>query len=134
MNLHPWQQNVFNQIATGGIEPGQMMVISAGRGVGKSMLTQQAIDRLMRDLNSWPVTDLVLSEGRVHGARYYCVEPVGGNWREMEAWAIQTCGEVSSVWRADKWVEEPAQRWYMNDRRFWFRNEADRTMFILKWR
>jgi hypothetical protein len=25
-------------------------------------------------------------------------------------------------------------RWYMNDRRFWFRNEADRIMFVLKWR
>ena len=94
------------------------------------MLTQQAIDRLMRDLNSQPVSDLVLSEGRVHGARYYCVEPVGGNWMEMESWCLDTYGNCGSAW--DK-ATEPNARWYMNDRRFWFRKEQDRNWFIMKW-
>jgi hypothetical protein len=134
MNLYPWQQQIFDKITSGGFKPGEMLVMSAGRGIGKSALTAQTVERLMRDLNSQPVSDLTLSEGRVYGARYYCVEPIGGNWPEMEQWAIKTYGEVGSVWRADKWVEEPAQRWYANNRKFWFRNEADRTMFILKWR
>jgi hypothetical protein len=134
MNLHPWQQQIFDKLTSGGVKPSELMIMSAGRQTGKSYYTQYTIDRLMRDLNSRPITDLVLSEGTVYGSRYHCVEPIGGDWREMEQWSIKTYGEVGSVWRADKWVEEPAQRWYANNRKFWFRNEADRTMFILKWR
>ena len=134
MNLHPWQEKIFDQITAGGFKPGELIVMTAGRGTGKSTFNQQTIDRLMREINSRPIEDIILNEGKIHGARYYTAEPIGGNWREMEAWATQTYGEVGSVWRADKWVEQPAQRWYMNDRRFWFRNEADRTMFVLKWR
>ena len=134
MNMYPWQQKMFDQIASGGIKSKDMVLMTAGRNVGKSFFSAQALKRMMDDVNSRPVENIVLSEGKVYGARYYTAEPVGGNWREMEQWAIQTYGEVGSVWQADKWVEQPAQRWYMNDRRFWFRNEADRTMFILKWR
>jgi hypothetical protein len=127
--MYEYQKKLWDKIASDGIKPGEMMIISSGRQTGKSMFTQQAIERLMRDLNSQPVSDLVLSEGRVHGARYYCVEPIGGNWPNMEKWATETFGAVGSVWALDP----PSKRWYANDRRFWFRNEADRTMFILKW-
>jgi hypothetical protein len=133
MNLHPWQEKIFDQITAGGFEPGEVVLIFPGRGIGKSIMNQQIIDRLMRDLNSQPVSDLTLSEGTVYGARYYCVEPVGGNWREMEAWCLDTYGNSGSLWDKNKAPELNA-RWYMNDRRFWFRIESDRTMFILKWR
>jgi hypothetical protein len=132
MNLQPWQIDMLKKLD--GVKTGELTIMTAGRRVGKSYWTAQAIDRLERDLNSQPISDLLLSEGRVYGARYHCVEPVGGNWREMEEWAIKAYGPVSSVWRADKWVSEPNGRWYMNDRKFWFRNEADQTMFVLKWR
>ena len=82
------------------------------------------------------MNSLKLMEGRVHGARYHCVEPIGatlGSCREMEDWCVRHFGEVSSVWQADKWLLEPAQRWYMNNSTFFFRNEADRTMFVLRW-
>jgi hypothetical protein len=131
--LLPWQQNVFDQITASGVKPGEMMVISAGRQTGKSMFTQQAIERLMRDLNSQPVSDLIMSEGRVYGACYYCVEPVGGNWPEMEAWCLDTYGNPGSAWDKNK-APEPNARWYMNDRRFWFRTERDRDWFIIRWR
>jgi hypothetical protein len=133
----PWQKNIFDQIAVGGTKAGEMMIISAGRQVGKSMFTQQAIERLMRDLNSQPVSDLVQSEGRVYGARYYCVEPVGGNWREMEDWCISTYGSsTGSIWaqEVDKSTPLVNERWYANNRKFWFRNERDRDWFIIKWR
>jgi len=108
--------------------------MSAGRQTGKSYYTQYTIDRLMRDLNSQPITDLVLSEGTVYGSRYYCVEPVGGSWIEMQEWCFTQFGDSSKhIWGEPK-SPESAQRWYMNNRKFWFRNEADRTMFILKWR
>jgi len=134
MNMYPWQQQIFDRITSGGFKPGELVMMGGGRGIGKSIMNQQAIDRLMRDLNSQPVSDLIMSEGRVYGARYYCVEPVGGNWPEMEAWCYKTFGDdASPIWGADK-APEPAQRWYKNNRKFWFRNEADRTMFVLKWR
>jgi hypothetical protein len=125
-----WQQEIFDKITSGGFKPKEIVCMAASRNVGKSQITQQAIDRLMREINSRPIEDLVLSEGRVHGARYYCVEPIGGNWPDMEKWAIETFGAVGSVWALDP----PSKRWYANDRRFWFRNERDRTMFILRWR
>jgi hypothetical protein len=137
MKLHPWQEKIFDQITAGGFKPGELVMMGSGRQMGKSHFNQQTIDRLMRDLNSQPVSNLTLSEGTVYGARYYCVEPVGGNWREMEAWCIQTCGEsTGSIWSEEKYkyAANPGERWYGNNRKFWFRNESDRTMFILKWR
>jgi hypothetical protein len=135
-DLMPWQENILDQVMNGA-KPGQISTMTSGRGVGKSHFTQQAIDRLMRDLNSQPISDLVLSQGTVYGSRYYCVEPVGGNWREMEDWCINTYGETTgSIWaeEVNKTTPVHGERWYGNNRKFWFRNEADRTMFILKWR
>jgi hypothetical protein len=134
MNIHPWQEKIFDQITAGGFKPSELVMMSAGRGEGKSIMNQQYIDRLMREINSRPIEELVLSEGSVYGARYHCVEPIGGNWREMEDWCISTYGKTTgSIW-ADKTTPEPGERWYANNRKFWFRNESDRTMFILKWR
>ena len=85
--------------------------------------------------------EMKLDEGRVYGARYYIVEPVfmghietwfRQEWKAMEEWAIATYGEPGSVWEVNE-VPLVNHRWYMNDRRFWFRNEADRTMFVLRW-
>lgn len=133
--LYPWQQDIFDKITSGGFKPGEMTIMMAGRQMGKSHFTQQAIDRLMRDLNSQPITDLVLSEGTVYGNRYHCVEPVGGSWFDMEVWCTRTFGECSDrdkIW-GEKKAPLPNERWYMNNRKFWFRNEKDRTMFIMRW-
>ena len=74
-----------------------------------------------------PKMSLIPAEGRVHGARYYTVKPVFGNWAVLEKWAIDTYGKDSSIW------ETQCGRWYMNDSMFWFRDESDRTMFMLRW-
>lgn len=108
-----------------------------GRQSGKSYWTSQAINRLMSDIMQQPISDLVLSEGTVYGSRYYTVEPVGGNWLEMEKWCLQTCGEsTGSIWAEEKYKHSarPGERWYGNNRKFWFRDEQDRMMFVLKWR
>ena len=65
-------------------------------------------------------------EGRVFGARYYTVEPVGGNWWEMECWCFDTFGVSEGAF-------EPSQRWYMNDRKFWFREKKDLEWFVVRW-
>jgi len=132
MDLYPWQERLVDAMIK---NKGQKMTMFTARQLGKSARTQQAIDRLMRDLTSKPVSDLILSEGQVYGSRYYCVEPIGGNWLDMEVWALDTYGGTGSIWgQADNDVPGTNARWYMNDRRFWFRNEADITMFVLKWR
>lgn len=130
--MYPWQRDMLKKLQ--GMKPGEMTITMAGRRVGKSAFSAQALKRVMDDLLSQPVSDIKLSDGTVYGSRYYTVEPIGGNWKEMEEWAIKTYGPVSSVWRADKWVSEPNGRWYMNDRKFWFRDEKDRMIFVLKWR
>lgn len=130
--MYSWQLDIIEKLE--GFKPGEMVIYTAGRNVGKSAFSAQALKRVMDDILAQPVTDILLSEGRVYGSRYYTAEPVGGNWREMEAWCYQTFGDDSyPIWGEDK-APEPAQRWYKNNRKFWFRNEADRTMFVLKWR
>lgn len=111
------------------------MIMSAGIQTGKSALTAQAIERLMRDINSRPIEELILDESSWHGARYYRVEPVGGNWQDMDVWCTKTFGDPADVWdiKGDQFMWPEAGRWYKNNRKFWFRNERDRTMFILRW-
>jgi hypothetical protein len=130
----PWQENILNQVMNGGVKLGQLTIMTSGRNVGKSHFTQQTIDRLMQDLNSQPVSELVLSEGTVYGSRYYCVGPQGGNWPDMEQWCRDTFGPTGSIWSETKnLTPEPLQRWYANNRKFWFKSVKDRDWFIIRW-
>ncbi len=114
----------------GGFKKGEMMIMSAGRQTGKSYWTNQAINRLMKDLMNRPVEELVLAERLYRTAKFYTVEPIGGNWLDMETWCIKTFGSSTDVW---DFKMDNVGRWYCNDRKFWFRNERDRTMFIMRW-
>ena len=82
---------------------------------------------------------LEIDEGRIFGARYYTVHPVPGwdltydwggvdTWNEMMEWCVATFGPApeDGIWT-------PGSRWYANNARFWFRNEADRNWFLLRW-
>ncbi len=112
---------------------GKGLIQVTGRNSGKSVA--QAYHRLWNDImTNSEVSDIRLGEGKVYGARYYTAEPIGGNWFEMESWCYETFGDDSQpIWGESK-APEPAQRWYKNNRKFWFRSEADRTLFVLKWR
>lgn len=126
--LPNWQKELV-----GGIRKGEHLIYMSGRQIGKSQLA--AYSRLMRDIlePDAKVTNMALGEGTVYGSRYYTVEPVGGNWLEMEKWCIKVFGEGSRALWGEKKAPEPARRWYANNRKFWFRSEKDRTMFIMKW-
>lgn len=124
--LEPWQQRALNAFKGGGV------VQITGRHSNKSVV-QQAYKRLFDDIYQRPIEDLVLSEGKIYGSRYYTAEPVGGNWLDMESWCTETFGPGCRALWGEKKAPEPAQRWYMNNRKFWFRNERDRTLFILRW-
>jgi hypothetical protein len=83
------------------------------------------------------VVTFELLEGRIHGARYYTARPNFGahietwfrsDWNEMIEWSVKTYGPTpeDGVWT-------PSARWYANNAKFWFRDEQDRTAFLLKW-
>lgn len=132
--MMPWQENILNEVMKGGRKPGEMTIMTSGRNIGKSMFSAQAIERLMKDLNSQPVSDMILNEGTVYGSRYHTVEPVGGSWLEMEKWCTSIFGDVGSPMWGEKKAPEPARRWYANNRKFWFKSEKDRDWFIVRWR
>jgi len=129
--LYKWQEDFIDKMAK---YQGRGVVQITGRQTGKSAFSAQAIKRMMDDLYNRPVEELILTEQPVHGARYYCVQPVGGSWPEMEAWVRTMCGDPGDMWESNDWCWPESARWLQNNRKFWFRNEADRTMFIMKWR
>lgn len=129
--MQQWQLDLLDKMTR---YKGRGLIQITGRNTGKSAFSAQALQRMMNDIHNRPIEDIVLSEGTVYGARYYTAEPIGGNWLEMEAWCYETFGDdTQPIWGESK-APEPAQRWYKNARKFWFRNEKDRMLFVLKWR
>lgn len=129
--MHKWQIDLLDKMTT---YQGRGVIQITGRQIGKSAFSAQALRRIMEDIYNRPVEDLILTENRISGSRYYCVQPVGGNWKDMEQWAMQTFGEPGEIWPNQDFVWPDMPRWVQNNRKFWFRNESDRTMFVMKWR
>ena len=95
---------------------------------------RQAYSRLIDDIQQRPVEALICAEGNVYGHRYYTVQPEGGSWLDMEIWCLDTFGETGSLWNETKnLTPQPLQRWYMNNRKFWFKEQKDSDWFILRW-
>ena len=80
--------------------------------------------------------ELKLSTGTIAGQNYYTIYPVMLEWRQsnsdiwnsMVEWCVNTFGPTSKngVW-------ELGGRWYVNNTRFWFRDEQDQLLFVLRW-
>ena len=100
----------------------QEMLERAGKAMAKDIDTEVLMSAM-----GWH--KLELSEGTVYGARYLTVHPTNGTrWDDMTEWMVKTFGP--SAWDG---VWTPDQRWYANNAKFWFRDEKDLTMFILRW-
>lgn len=131
--LEPWQQRALEKMKS---FQGRGTLQVTGRGVGKSTINSTlAMKRLFDDVFDRPLEAMTFSEGKIYGARYYTVEPIGGNWRKMEHWCFETfgdCGDKDKIW-GEKEVPEPGHRWYMNNRKFWFREQKDRDWFVIRW-
>ena len=67
--------------------------------------------------------------GKVFGHDYLTVAPMNaeGMWNDMMSWMVNTFGPTANdgVWTAD-------QRWYVNNAKFWFRDQKDRDWFVLR--
>jgi hypothetical protein len=80
--------------------------------------------------------ELKISEGRVYGSRYYTVEVVTGLFSreklikidDVKNWVTEAFGSTSA-----KSILEPGSRWYYTYDTFWFRNQKDLTLFVLRW-
>ena len=101
----------------------------------EKQLVEQAAKQLAKDIDDEVLMGamgwhkLELSAGRVYGSRYLTVHPTNSwQWNEMMDWMVKTFGPSAcdGVWT-------PNMRWYANNAKFWFRNEKDLTLFILRW-
>ena len=79
--------------------------------------------------------ELILEQGIAFEQDYYmiyvngrCVYGDYNIWNDMIEWATDTFGPTpkDGVW-------SPGARWYVNNARFWFREERDREWFVLRW-
>lgn len=80
---------------------------------------------------------LELETGKLFGQLYYVVIPIGWahykepvEWKDMVEWCVSILGPSGTKENPGVW--SPGQRWYVNGARFWFKYEADRTMFVIK--
>jgi hypothetical protein len=120
----------------GGFKTGELSIMMATRGTGKSQIAHYA--SLFNSIfKPEPLTDIKLSQGKVYGFAYYTLEPVGGSWHEMEDWCSKSFGPPGGdIWEGSKnsHATKPNERWYMNNRKFWFRDVKDRDWFLMRWR
>ena len=76
------------------------------------------------------------SIGKVYGQDYYCVRPYGFMWdniiwADFADWCKENMGSCGSG--NENCAALPNHRWYDHHGRFWFRDEKDRIMFIMRW-
>jgi hypothetical protein len=92
MNMHPWQQNILDKIESGGIQSGEMTVVTAGRGVGKSVFPQHLSNRW------WTGASAECDDGVWHSV--ICFRNVAAWVRDQDPalWMETTCpGSIGST-------------------------------------
>jgi hypothetical protein len=99
--------------------------IAAGRQFGKTGLTTDQI--WWNDMwNNIPRLETGYAFNQPKWP--YWVKPCNYSaeeWLDMTDWMVETFGDAD--WST------PGGRWVGGDRKFWFRDAADRTLFLLKW-
>ena len=126
--MYKWQQEILNKMTK---FKGKGLISMYGRQMGKSTMSDQAVERLIDDLGPYK---LKLSVIEIHDESYYEVKPVGWmhkdelQWNDMITWVVETFGPTAKdgVWT-------PGQRWYANNARFYFKDIKDRDWFIMRW-
>ena len=86
---------------------------------------------LLMSMMGWH--EVKISTGTVYDQTYHTVQPrsfvqIAQNWFDMENWCTETFGETA---RDGVWT--PDSRWYANNQKFWFKDEADLLLFTLRW-
>ena len=104
---------------------------------------QEDIDNdILRSLGVILEFQLIYDTNTVYGKRYYTVQPqwvpdrngfYSQEWNDMLAWCIETFGPIKSRIWGENPIPEPMERWYVNNAKFWFRDQKDRDWFTLRW-
>lgn len=68
-----------------------------------------------------------ITERRWHGCRYQAVDTGDGWSLQKHEWCKETFGKNSFAWDME------AGRWYVQGHEFWFKDESDMTIFLLRW-
>lgn len=74
--IYPYQKALYDKIQAGGFKHGEIMILSAGRQLGKSMLNQ-----MYRSMMT-PAKFSILDRAQVDGATWYTVSCV----KEVSMW------------------------------------------------
>lgn len=134
VDLETWTPSVLSNI-TGGIQAGQMMVYSAGRGTGKSMYMKMLKDRIYHDnlCKEIMLPTQPASKYKFTRTNWYTVELLGhSTWRLSDeynaiiAWCTEQFGPHPM--HKDAW-----SRWWVGLGYICFRDEADYILYQLKW-
>jgi hypothetical protein len=97
MNIQPWQLDMLDKISSSGIKPGELMIISSGRRMGKSIL--QAVNGgWARPIKAYEAAGRAQ---KVDGEPWYTVKCTS----EVGAW-IRTLP-------TDLWYEHTDNQWYV---------------------
>lgn len=123
--MHDYQKKLLKAFSTADTK----IVMNMSRQTGKSQIANW--EQIRAELNE--LYKLEIDTGTVYGQQYHCVKPMGWMWRDfewcdLEEWCTQTFGPTP---KNGTWT--PDQRWYVNNERFWFKNQKDRDWFVLKW-
>ena len=94
------------------------------------MIKKRAIAKDKWGDGDWAIPDKSLQTGYAENQPKwpYWVSPhnySGPEWLRMSQWMVETFGNTD--WST------PGGRWVGSDRKYWFRDAADRTFFILRW-
>ena len=99
--------------------------MAAGRQSGKTGLTPDQIwwDEMW---NNTPRLETGYADNQPKWPYWVCpCNYSAPEWFEMNVWMLEIFGNCN-------WHTENA-RWVGSDRKYWFRDERDRTLFLLKW-
>jgi hypothetical protein len=122
--MKDYQKDLLEKICT----TADKITMQMSRQSGKSIVVKNWAKTLEQFVQGFR---LELSEGTVFGQRYYCVEPQGWIWRDFEFKDMQVWCEATMGREPDNIT--PNLRWYVSGGQFWFRDEGDRTMFVMRW-
>lgn len=113
-NIPSYQQTLFDKIQAGGFKHGELMLFTAGRQTGKSMLNQ------MYGSMMTPAKFTILDQAPVDGATWYTV----------------SCAKEVSIWLREQSKE--LQHSHIDNNRYFFVTKFDiheklYTMMAVKW-
>jgi len=124
--MYEWQKKLLKAYCEADTKD---IMFMAGRRAGKSTTMLNWADTLKGFTQGYKLT---ASTGKVFGQDYYCVEPTGWIWRNEIEWKDMVAWCEETMEREPDTIT-PNLRWYVNGGMFWFRDETDRTMFMLRW-